>query len=311
MRCPRCKTPPIMNDQRWCHVCGAEIKENVIVKIIKALLRCLGYYLAFYVISDTAQWMYVGYCAALTEANGLSVVEGDSYSEAFWTIFSKSYSHVMILTYAVIFLALVLWFALRRRDPLREIGINPVKISHLPGLAVFGLSVQAVTSITIAMFSVFMGPIGEQTQQSYDNMFGPETTVAMFVFMAVATPIIEEIIFRGLVHKNMKTIMPRGAAVILSSLCFGLCHGEIYRVIYATLLGILLASVCEKYGSIIPSIVIHMAFNTMSFVYEVLPENTLVYICIYFIAMGVSIACAVSFFAGTAPLKGKSTNETL
>lgn len=311
MKCPRCKTSALMNDQRWCHVCGSEMKENRFAKIIKALLRCLFYYLVFYVISDAIQWFYVGYCAALTEANGFSVVVGGNYSEAFWAIFSKSYSYVMILTYAVIFLAFTLWFALRRKDPLREMGIRPIRPSHVPGLAVFGLSVQALTSITIAIFSVFMGPIGEQTQQSYDNMFGSETTLAMYIFMAVATPMIEEIIFRGLIHKNMREVMPRGAAVILSSLCFGLCHGEFYRVVYATLLGILLAAVCEKYGSILPSVIIHTAFNTMSFVYEVLPENPLVYICIYFIAMGVSIACAVCFFASTAHSERKNTNETL
>lgn len=287
------------------------MKEKRYVVIIKALVRCLLYYLAFYLISDAAQWIYVGYCAALTEANGFSVYTGYDFSEAFWAIFSQSYSYVMILTYAVVFLVYVMWFIVRQKDPLRELGINPIRPSLVPGLAVFGLSTQAVTSITIALFSVFMGPIGEQTQQSYDNMFGEQTTIAMFVFMAVATPIIEEIVFRGLIHKNMREVMPRSAAVILSSLCFGLCHGEIYRVIYATLLGILLAVMYEKYNSILPSIIVHTAFNTMSFVYEMLPENTLVYICIYFIAMGVSIACAVCFFANTAHSERKNTNETL
>lgn len=300
-----------MKDQKWCHVCGAEIKENGFLKIIKALARCLCYYLAFYFIADAAQMIYLSYCAALTKINGLNVFDGDGYSEAFWAIFSKDYSLVMILAYAVILLAFVLWFTFRRKDALGEMGVKPIKISHVPGLAVFGLSVQAVTSITIAIFSVFTGPLGEETQQSYDNMFGSETTLSMFIFMAVATPVIEEIVFRGLIHKSMREVMPRSAAVVLSSLCFGLCHGEFYRVVYATLLGILLAAVYEKYSSILPSVIIHMAFNSMSFVYEVLPENTLVYICIFFIAMGVSLACAVCFFANTSPLKGKNTNETL
>ncbi len=311
MKCPRCNTPTIMNGQRWCHVCGAEIKQSKFKEIALTLLKCLCCYMAFYVISDVAQELYVLYCAALTRYNGLKVIDGGSYSEGFWTIFSKGYAWVMILTYAVIFLAFVLWFVLRKREPLEEMGINRFDYSHIPGFAVLGASFQTVISITVAIVSVFTGPIGEQTQQSYDNMFGDETTLSMFIFMAVATPIIEETVFRGLIHGSLRGVMPRGAAMVISSVFFGLCHGELYRVIYATLLGLILAVFYEKYNSIVPCIIIHTAFNSMSFVYEVLPQNTLVYISIYFIAMGAAIASATFFFVPICPTERKSTNETL
>ncbi len=311
MRCPRCHTSPLMNDQRWCHVCGADLKQSKFKEIALALLKCLCYYMAFYVISDVVQELYVLYCAALTRANGLKVIDGTSYSEGFWTVFSKSYALVMILTYAFIFLAFTLWFASRKKEPLEEMGVKRFTYSHIPGFAVLGVSFQAVISITVAIVSAFIGPIGEETQQSYDNMFGDETTLSMFLFIAVATPIIEEIVFRGLIHGRLRRVMPKAASVLLSSVFFGLCHGELYRIVYATLLGLILAVFYEKYNSIVPCIVIHAAFNSMSFVYEVLPQNALVYISIYFIAMGAALASATFFFVPLCPTERKSTNETL
>ena len=306
-----------MIGQMWCHVCGERMdaprvqKSAKIKGIIFALLKCLAYYLVFYAVSYIAQFIYVGYCAALCRINDLPVYSGSEYSEAFWAIFSKSYSYMMILTYTVLFLVFVLWFIFRGKSPLCEMGMKKFNPIHIPGMAVLGLSTQAVTSITVAIVSVFMGPIGEKTQESYDNMFGSETTVSMFIFMAVATPIIEEIVFRGLIHGRMRRTLPAPVAVIMSSVCFGLCHGEIYRVIYATFLGIILAVFYEKYHSILPGIVIHMAFNTMSFVYEILPNNGLVYLSIYFIAMGVALCAAVCFFAKSSPSERKPINETL
>ena len=308
---------PIMDGQRWCHVCGSKMEmeaiqeSSKIKEIILTLLKCLAYYLVYYFVSYVVKWIYVGYCARMCHLSGLPPYSGGEYSEAFWAIFSKSYSYVMIIAYMVMFLVYVVWFISRNKDPLRELGVKKFSPAHIPGMAAFGLSIQAVTSITIAIISMLAGPIGEKTHQSYDNMLGSETTIPVFIFMAVATPIIEEIIFRGLIHGRMRRVLPAPAAVVMSSVCFGLCHGEFYRVVYATLLGVVLAVFCEKYDSILPGIVIHMAFNSMSFVYEFLPNSDLVYLSIYFIAMGVALAAAVCFFAKSSPSERKTINETL
>lgn len=312
MRCPRCGTPPIMRGQKWCHMCGEQMKRGRWGEIVIALLKCLCYYLLYDIISGFMQTVYTAVVMGRTRALGYDVYVGEDYSPVFWQIFSEGYSGMMIFTYALVFTAVLMWFLLRGKKPLHEMGIRRFRGSELPGIVLFGLAAQAVTSITVSLVSVFTGPLGEETEQAYDSMFGDETSFAMFLFMAVATPIIEELIFRGLIYTRMRSVMKPGAAVMLSALVFGLCHGEFYRVVYATLLGVLLAVFFERYNSLVPCIVLHAAFNSMSFIYEVLPESSLVFFSLYFISIGVTLICMAYFFM-SQPIYGKENqqNETL
>jgi membrane protease YdiL (CAAX protease family) len=83
-------------------------------------------------------------------------------------------------------------------------------------------------------------------------------------------PIFEEILCRGLMLGALKKAMPAWLAVGVSSLVFGLLHGNPIGIIYATLFGILLGFVAIKLNSIMPSILCHIAFNFTSFM---LSEN--------------------------------------
>jgi len=77
-------------------------------------------------------------------------------------------------------------------------------------------------------------------------------------------PIIEEIIFRGLVLNELKKVVPACPAIILQAIIFGIYHMNPLQGVYASLLGIVLGIAAEKTGSIWTPILIHISFNSIS-----------------------------------------------
>ena len=89
------------------------------------------------------------------------------------------------------------------------------------------------------------------------------------VIMAVfAAPILEEIVFRGVIMNNLKKYGIR-VAIIINSLLFGLSHYNIEMIVPAFLTGIVFSYVAYKY-SIKYSILIHFFINAVTKISQVL-----------------------------------------
>ena len=89
--------------------------------------------------------------------------------------------------------------------------------------------------------------------------------VIMTVFVA---PILEEIVFRGVIMNNLKKYGIR-VAIIINSLLFGLSHYNVEMIIPAFLTGIIFSYVACKY-SIKYSILIHFLLNTITQILQVI-----------------------------------------
>ena len=78
-------------------------------------------------------------------------------------------------------------------------------------------------------------------------------------------PIIEEIIFRGIIQKGMinNGVKPRNA-ILVSALIFGIVHFNPWQFIGAFLLGIVLGVVYFKTKSLLMSIFLHFFNNTIA-----------------------------------------------
>ena len=89
--------------------------------------------------------------------------------------------------------------------------------------------------------------------------------VIMAVFVA---PILEEIVFRGVIMNNLRKYGIR-VAIIINSLLFGLSHYNVEMIIPAFLTGIIFSYVACKY-SIKYSILIHFFINAVTKISQVL-----------------------------------------
>ena len=83
------------------------------------------------------------------------------------------------------------------------------------------------------------------------------------IYAVMIAPITEEFFFRGVLLRTLAKSNQR-FAIFASALFFGLVHGNIQQFILATIIGVFLAHITIKHGSIIPSIIVHIFINTVS-----------------------------------------------
>jgi membrane protease YdiL (CAAX protease family) len=74
-------------------------------------------------------------------------------------------------------------------------------------------------------------------------------------------PLLEEILFRGMILSTLKENMHPWIAIAISSVMFGVAHGTPIGIIYATALGLVMGWLAVRLGSIIPSLAFHIAYN--------------------------------------------------
>ncbi len=82
----------------------------------------------------------------------------------------------------------------------------------------------------------------------------------MFLVVVVIGPIVEEFIFRKLMIDRLSRYGDF-LAITVSSICFGLVHGNLDQLFYATLLGMIFGYVYVKTGNWLYSTLLHMLVN--------------------------------------------------
>ena len=101
------------------------------------------------------------------------------------------------------------------------------------------------------------------SQLTDDTMVGQPMWL-LFLTVGILAPIAEELIFRGLVFRRMKDFMKPWMAIVLSGLLFGIYHGNMIQFLYASLMGILLAVIYHRTGTLWTSILAHVVANLWS-----------------------------------------------
>ncbi|MDD3413214.1 MAG: type II CAAX endopeptidase family protein [Lachnospiraceae bacterium] len=81
------------------------------------------------------------------------------------------------------------------------------------------------------------------------------------IVLGIGVPIAEEFMFRGLVFRRLKNIVPVRVAVVISALLFGIYHMNLIQFLYASVFGILLAFIYEKFQNIAAPIIFHSTAN--------------------------------------------------
>lgn len=89
--------------------------------------------------------------------------------------------------------------------------------------------------------------------------------IALFaLIVAVLVPIVEELIFRGLVHRTVRTRWPLIPSAILSGIVFAAVHLEASTLIPLFIVGFVFAWSYERSGSLWGSIVPHGGLNALT-----------------------------------------------
>lgn len=122
--------------------------------------------------------------------------------------------------------------------------------------------------------SLFETKLGiEVPNQTSDLITNSELWIVILVAVVIG-PIVEELIFRKAIIDRLSVYGDR-VAVVVSSLAFGLFHGNFFQLIYATALGLVLGYVYTKTRRSIYNCLLHIAVNFMGSVPALLIQGSL------------------------------------
>lgn len=182
-------------------------------------------------------------------------------------------------------------FAVRKKKLLKEANVVPFPKNRILPIVLLGICTVLVVE---GAFSLL--PIPESTMLEYEESVMSllaGSTLSIMLSTVIGAPIVEEVIFRGLVFSRLSKAMPIAAATILSSIIFGLFHGQIIWVCYTTCLGLLMCFVAVNCKSVLASILFHMVFNFFGgtpLLGYLLGENETLMVIVQIAALAVSIA---------------------
>ena len=155
----------------------------------------------------------------------------------------------------------------------RKKGIDYLEVSGFKNYEISKQEILILIGFGFAL-NCFVGgvmnllPINAEAAADYMEMSaapvdGVHPMLAFFVIAFVA-PVIEESFFRGTLLRRLKEQISPYYALIVVSLVFGLMHGQIIWICYASVLGLVLGMIYLLYDSIYPSMIVHISFNLVS-----------------------------------------------
>ena len=112
-----------------------------------------------------------------------------------------------------------------------------------------------------------MSPLAKISQgfaEANEHFYG-STLLIEIIGSAILTPILEELLYRGVIYERLRFFMgKRWHGILLSSLIFAMVHLNLVQFIYAFGMGIVLACCMEVTGHVYGAILGHMTANLIA-----------------------------------------------
>lgn len=232
--------------------------EPEVAKLFPGILPSIGWVAAFLLLQVVAGVAALGYALAMDGgARPPLAVMQDLAAFALPMIWA--------LVITEIFLLGLLWLYLRKGDRMAAVHLD--RWSKMPLILTVGIA-----AILIGAGLGFNWAYGEyvvpniEVQAELRRLFAaiPDTvpnSILLFVTIAVVAPLLEEILFRGLLQNALSKRLPVWAAIALSALIFGAMHMDFYAMPPLVLMGAIFGVIYHLTGSLRVTIVLHMINN--------------------------------------------------
>lgn len=199
-------------------------------------------------------------------------------------------------------IAIFIGFRITKLSFKRDLFCKNKSKAGFTALACFAcIGTGIISSIVYLIYSTLLGAGGVSIPEPDFNM--PNNNSFMLIvflsYVCIIGPVLEEIIFRGLILKSMKRY-GNFTAVITTSILFAMFHLNLVQFVQPILIGMILGFVTLKSESIIPAIIIHIFNNTaVFFMSEVLSQQntlTLIISSIYTLGGAIMLILFISKF---------------
>lgn len=171
----------------------------------------------------------------------------------------------------------VLLLLRRRRVPLGDV-VGPLRPAGRRVAAGVGLGIAALigSSLLVSLLITLTGSEATPEQVLTEDLMGTPGELLLVVAAAVVmAPLVEELLFRGLLHRALRRRLTIAPATLLSSALFAVVHLDVatsqpLALAGLTLVGAVLAVAAERTGGLLVPVVIHATYNAVTILVVVL-----------------------------------------
>lgn len=212
----------------------------------------------------TLYFLLQGLCTAILLMAGVGGADPASMASAV--------SNPVVILWGLVLSAFIqlslMWLYLRKQERFNLLGLN--SFGHMPPLRALGLAfvlVVAAMGFNFVYATYIIPGIGMQEEMAKILAAIPRTPLniaAGFFAIAIAAPLVEELLFRGLLQNAIARHVPIWAAILLSSLLFASVHLQPYAIPGLMSLSIAFGYLYYRTGSLRMNILLHMANNAVA-----------------------------------------------
>jgi hypothetical protein len=171
-----------------------------------------------------------------------------------------SLEHVLLLTLISNILCCLIFIPMWRktvRETPKFSGTN-VTSTNVSLTIIISISAYFVVSGIVAVFDLISF---FPSYQAVSELVIGGGFLLQFLTIGIAAPIIEELLFRGIVFNRLLFWMPVWVAIIIQAAVFGVIHGNMLQGLYAFVLGVFYGWLYVRFRTIWLPIIGHVAFN--------------------------------------------------
>ncbi len=185
------------------------------------------------------------------------------------TVSSSDFNGVAMLAYAIVALMIFLPWYKKAFVPKDSEKWSFSKLTKRPayfvgGVVLLAFGMQYVCVYLLNALAVLFPKWLAMYQMLMENAgLLDQVTIPLALYTVLVGPICEEIAFRGLTFGYAKRFSSFWAANVIQAVLFAGMHMNPLQGIYTFLMGLLFGYIVQKSGTVITSIVLHIAFNTV------------------------------------------------
>ena len=186
-------------------------------------------------------------------------------------------------------LAYFIWSRDRKKLEKPAKQIKPWDILIIVGIGFCTGIILEGLLIIISMF-VDMTPY-INSYKNLSNIFISSGIIIQILYIIIVGPLIEEIIFRGIVFNRLRRYgMRLWVAIGVQAVFFGVYHLNFYQGIIGVILGVILAVIYNKTKTLWAPIVVHMSYNATVLIIALFLQGSELSITIFSAVMITAIA---------------------
>lgn len=175
------------------------------------------------------------------------------------------FSNAMILNSLAAIILIFIWFGIiyisksgEKKEPIGMAALFSTELKDYVFIGWLGISLGICLSVAVSIFG-----ISEQDEafKQVNELIESQPFWLKIVSVGIIIPIQEELMYRGLIYKNIEQRYNHIKAAVISSMVFAVMHMNLSQGIYAFLMGLVLAFIYQKTKNIYACITFHCSAN--------------------------------------------------